>query len=332
MKILLPDAQPPDAHALEAEAAAPIEVEVARARSLDELPPALVASADAIVGYHVMRYDAAFAAAAERCRILVRAGSGTDNVDLAAWRARGIPVCNVPDYGTSEIADHAIALLLALARGFPEYLGRVAEDAARRWGPSPFPATVRRLRGSRLLIVGLGRVGAAVATRARAMGMTVLCFSPRASEEDVAAAGAERYADLHAALAASDCVSLHLALRTETARLVDRAAVAAMKPGMLFVNTARGGLVDEAALLDGLRSGRIAGAALDVLGHEPPDRDHPLVRAARGADPALAGRVIVTPHAAWASPDAMRDMRVGAVTIARDFLLGGPARNCVNGF
>jgi lactate dehydrogenase-like 2-hydroxyacid dehydrogenase len=329
MRILIPDAQFADDHALERVAAGPLEVDIARATSLAEVPQELLAAADAIVAYHRMRYDAVFSEAARACRILVRAGVGTDNVDLAAWRARGIPVCNVPDYATGELADHALALLLALSRGIEAYRGRLAANPSA-WHPLPLPATVRRLAGARLAIVGYGRVGAAVARRAHAFGMEVGCFSPRAAARALEDAGVHRYATLHAALASADAVSLHAALRPDTARMLDAAAIAAMKPGALVVNTARGGLVDERALLEGLHDGRVAGAALDVLEREPPEADHPLLAAATGRDPALAGRVILTPHAAWASAPAMRDMRVRAVETARAFLLEGTLTHCVN--
>lgn len=190
--------------------------------------------------------------------------------------------------------------------------------------------TVRRLAGARLAIVGFGRVGAGVAQRARAFGMTVGCYSPAANPQALEAAGVQRHATLHAAFAAADVVSLHAALRPDTAHMLDAAAIAAMQPGVLVVNTARGALVDERALLDGLRAGRIAGAALDVLEHEPPEAGHPLLAASSGRDPSLAGRVIITPHAAWASAPAMRDMRLRAVTTARAFLLEGTLRHCVN--
>jgi lactate dehydrogenase-like 2-hydroxyacid dehydrogenase len=326
MRILIPDAVFPDDHALERGTAGDIEVEIRRAEGNSELDLAALEKADAIVGYFKVKYDAGIAALAKHCRIFVRAGVGVDKVDIAAWSARGIPVCNVPDYGTTEIADHALALILALARGLAEYQQRVVTAPAAAWALAPMPMTVRRLSGARLLIVGFGAVGRSLARRALAMDMRVAIFSPMARNvpADVEATG-----DLDDALATADVISLHAPLKPETRHLLNRERIERLKPGALIVNTARGALIDPEALYDGLRSGPIAGAGLDVWEKEPPVDDK-LFQALMRGDEWLRGRLIVTPHVAWASADAVRDMRIKAIETARDYLINGTLRNCLN--
>ncbi|HEX9466665.1 MAG TPA: C-terminal binding protein [Alphaproteobacteria bacterium] len=327
MKILLPDTVFADDHALEREAAEGLELEIRHAASTAELDLAALASADAIVGQHRVIYDAAVAAQATSCRVLVRAGAGVDNVDLAAWSARGIPVCNVPDYGISEVADHALGLLLTLARGLQVYHRRVETAASAPWLPFPLPPTVRRLRGAQLLLVGLGAVGRAVAKRAIGLEMRVAYFDPQVAD---APAGVVRATDLDATLPEADVVSLHAPLTAATRHLIDARRIALLKPGALLINTARGGVLDRKALYDGLRSGRVGGAGLDVWEAEPPAADDPLFQALAADEDWLRGRLVVTPHVASISAASIRDMRVKAVETARDYLATGALRHCVN--
>lgn len=328
MTILIPDAAFDDDHALERAAAAPFEVLVRRAARPDDIPAAEWEAAEAVIAYHRLSYDAALCAGLRSCRILVRAGVGCDNVDLAAFTARDIPVCNVPDYGIAEVADHAVALLLALARGVVAFHNAVAADPAQGWDWRLFPPPVRRLAGQRLLVVGFGRVGQAVARRAAALDLAVGFYDPLAQ----AAGDAEirRHDDLDAALAEADIVSLHAALTPATHALIDRRRLNAMKPTAILINTARGGLIDLDALSDALRDGRLAAAGLDVLPQEPPDPAHPLFRALSENAPWLRGRLVVTPHAAFLSRDAILDMRRKAVATAIAYLRDGRLSNCVN--
>ncbi len=253
---------------------------VRRAARPDDIAAAEWAAAEAVIAYHRMSYDAALCAGLDRCRILVRAGVGCDNVDLAAFAARGIPVCNVPDYGIAEVADHTIALLLALARGVVAFhhargrrsragLGLAALSAAgapsrraasadrRLWPDRTGGGAPRRCARSRR-----GILRSAGASGGHARGCAAMTIS-------------------RPALAEADIVSLHAALTTATRALIDRRRLAAMKPGAILINTARGGLVDLDALTEALRDGRIAAAGLDVLPREPPDPAHPLFRALR---------------------------------------------------
>ncbi len=274
--------------------------------------------ADAIVLFHdIPRMSDATFAAADRLRVVVRAGVGYNNVDLAASGSRGIAVCNVPDYGTEEVADHAILLLLAVARHL-----RV-QDAAIRDGAWDYLAgrATPRLRGKTLGLVGCGRIGSATALRAKAFGLDVAFFDPYVPSGVDKALGVRREFRLEDLLARSDFVSLHSYLDDRSHRLIDAAALARMKPGSILINTARGGLVDQGALLEALDSGHLQGAGLDVFEREPLDDDrlrhHP--------------RVILTPHSAFYSVEGFVELRTKAAEEVRRVLLGEPPRNLVNG-
>ncbi len=223
----------------------------------------------------------------EACRAVVRYGVGLDNVDLAAAEDLGIAVGNVPEYGHEEISNHAIALLLALSRKL------VAFDRSVRLGgvDVPAPQSVSRLSHATLGLVGFGRIGRHVARKAQALGVEVIAYDPYAGSAGVELVG------LDALLRRADVVSLHVPLTPETRHMID---VSRMKPGSLLINIGRGGLVDEDALAAALRSGHLAGAALDVTEVEPLPLTSPLLD---------APNLLLTPHVAWVSDVALEDLR-----------------------
>ena len=328
--VVTPDAQYADDGEVEREVAgSSIRLEIFRERDFARLPPDLVTRADAFLIWHEVAFSRDDIARMQRCRVIVRAGVGFDHVDLAAAGEAGIPVCNTPDYGTSEVADHAIALMLALARGIVSYQDALRGDPVGAFNPWVAPL-VGRIRGRRLGIVGLGRIGTATALRAKAFGMEVIAFDPYLPRGQEIAVGVGRTDTLGELLAASDVVSLHTPLTDETRDMIDAAALAAMQPHALLINTARGGVVDSMALLDALQTGRIAGAALDVLPREPEDPDHPLIRAFTATESPLSGRLLLTPHAAWSSPESSRDARRLSTETLVAYLNKGELRNCVN--
>jgi phosphoglycerate dehydrogenase-like enzyme len=264
-----------------------------------------------------------------KVRAVLRSGVGFDNVDIRAWGARGVPVFNVPDYGTSEVADHALALMLALVRGTATYHEKLRADPVANWHYSVAPGPMR-LRGKVFGVVGLGRIGLAAATRARGFGMRIAFYDPFLPAGYEIAVDAARCATLEELMAMSDLVSVHAPASEETRGLVGRAALAAAKPGMVLINTARGAVVDLDALHDAMREGRIAAAGLDVLPREPADPAHPLIAAWTARESWLDGRLTLSPHAAFYSPSSMRDLRVkGMETILRTLATGDLA-NCVN--
>jgi D-3-phosphoglycerate dehydrogenase len=251
--------------------------------------------------------DAA-AIAGTRARVIVRYGVGFDNIDVAAAAARGIAVCNVPDYGTEEVSDHALALMLAAIRRIAEADRRVR---AQGWGV-PMDRKVHRIRGGTLGLVGYGRIGAAFHRKAAALGFArVLVHDPflKAPPE-----GAE-LVSLDTVAREADAISLHAPATNATRHIIGRAFLAQAKPNAVLVNTSRGALIDEAALAAALAEGRLLAAGLDVFETEPLRRDSPL----RGLD-----NVVLTDHAAWYSEQAIADLqRKAAEEVAR--VLGGEA-------
>lgn len=300
----------------------------------DETDPAAIPdeiwrTCDAILVWHRMKITADVVAKLDHCRLIVRVGVGFDNVDGAACRARGIPLSNVPNYGTTEVADHALAMLLHLVRGLGSYEARLKADPVAGFVAENVPV-VRRIRGATFGAIGMGRIGTAIARRAAAFDMKVIYVDPYQPEGHDLGLGIERVRTQEELLRRADIVSLHVPLSEATRNLMGAAQFAAMKPGSIFINIARGGLVDVDALHDALKSGHIAAAGLDVLPKEPPVPAPALIEAWRGNAPWLAGRLVVTPHAAFYSEAGYLDMRTFSAEILLEFLFEGRLRNNVN--
>jgi D-3-phosphoglycerate dehydrogenase len=287
----------------------------ARITYVDSLDAPEVRGADALL-VTTQPVTAATIGTLERCKIISRVGVGLDNIDLPAAAARGIWVTNVPDYAIDEVSMHAIALMLAQMRRIPTY---AAATRAGKWDGST-ASTMRRPGLTTLGVLGFGRIGRAVAAKARGLGLRVLAHDPQIPAAAIAAEGVEPVG-WEELLRAVDYLSLHLPLAPGMPPVIDEKALSLLPPHAYLINTARGGLIDEAALLAALRSGQLAGAALDVLTTEPPAPDHPLL-----ADP----RVTVTPHIAWGSAEASEDVRTkGADEVVR-VLRGERPRNPAN--
>jgi D-3-phosphoglycerate dehydrogenase/C-terminal binding protein len=222
-----------------------------------------VEDADAVMMYHSLSITRVTIARLQKCRLIVRCGVGVDNVDHAFAATRGIAVANVPDYGTEDVADTAIGMMLALARGIHP-LDRKLRDGRGAWSYRQ-AAPLRRLRGSTFGVVGLGRIGSAAALRAKAFGMDVVFFDPFKPDGYDKALGVRRAETLEELLAQSYVVSLHCPLTEQTRHLINARTLALMPPGSYLVNTARGEVVDTDAIPDALASGRLAGAGIDVL-------------------------------------------------------------------
>lgn len=278
--------------------------------------PGEALSAHALILWHSVSITAAVIEKLRNCRAIIRNGVGFDSVDIAAAAARGIPVCNVPDYGTEEVADHAIALTLAMVRQlFP-----LDAEAKRLGWKIEVAAKMRRLRTMQFGIVGLGRIGTATALRAKALGFRVVFFDPFAPAGAHKAVGVERVDSLEELLRGADVVSIHCPLTAESRGMIGTREISQMKPGSFLVNTARGDIVQKAPVLDALRRGHLAGAGLDVVENEP----------LRTAEEATTPNLIVTCHAAFCSPEGLLEMRSTSAKIACAAVLGKPIWNRVN--
>jgi D-3-phosphoglycerate dehydrogenase len=248
-------------------------------------------------------------------RVVGRAGVGVDNIDVPAATERGIVVMNAPDGNTITTAEHTIALLIALARRIPQ---ANASLKSGRWERKTFIGV--ELQGKTLGVVGMGRIGRTVAARARAFGMKIVAFDPFIAPEQARDAEIE-LAPLDELFANADFITVHTPLTAETRGVIGRDAFAKMKKGVRIINCARGGLVDESALYDAIKSGTVAGAALDVFVEEPPAKDHPLL---------MLDEVIVTPHLGASTTEAQEGVAFTVAEQMRDYLLSGALRGAVN--
>ena len=252
---------------------------------------------------------------AECLQVIGRAGIGVDNVDVSAATERGIAVLNTPEGNNITTAEHAISLLLSLARHIPR---ATASVKAGRWEKKQF--TGIELFNRTLGVVGLGNIGRIVAIRAQGLGLKVVAFDPHISRDAAAKLGVE-LVEFDGLLSRADAITVHVPRTKDTVGLLGAKAFARARPGVLIVNAARGGIVDEAALLDALESGQVGGAALDVFEKEPPDPDSPLV---------AHERVICTPHLGASTEQAQVNVSVAVAEQVRDYLLDGLAHNAVN--
>ena len=276
-----------------------------------------------ITSDHLLRFP--------RLRALVRMGVGFDRIDLAAAARQGITVCNVPDYGTTEIADHAMALVLALRRGIILHHDSQRRDPPAAWDAIE-TALIDRSKGQTFGILGLGRVGTAVALRANAFGFRVVFFDPYISNGTELALGIERARTVPDLLAISNVLSLNCLLSAETRGIIGEAELAQLPPHAIVINTARGALLDIDALEKLLKIGHVAGAGLDVLPVDPPGAEPPsLLRAYRRREGWLEGRVVFTPHVAYYSQKARHDMRVKSAETMNAALAGRPRNVIVAG-
>lgn len=255
-------------------------------------------------------------AALPHCRLVVRWGVGYDQIPVQAATELGVAVANAPAYGTEDVAEHAIALLLSAARHVAWFHRAVAEGGY----PDTTSRSIHRMAGRTMGVVGVGRIGSAVARRGIGLGLRVLGFDPYRTDEELRRLGVEPV-DLERLLEASDYVSLHVPLTRETRGLMTADRLAGLRPEAILVNTSRGAVIDEEALIEALRSRRIAAAALDVFEREPLPVDSPL----RTLD-----NVVLTPHAAGFSIEAWADLRDDMCNTAAEWIRDGWAERVVN--
>lgn len=287
-----------------------------------------IEDADAIMVYHYFRLTRASIERLSQCKIIVRPGVGYDGIDIAAARQKGIPVCNVPDYGTEEVADSALAMAITLARG-THFLNSRLKRRIGAWNVDqalPIP----RLRQRTFGIIGCGRIGTAAALRAKAFGFDVVFYDPYVKDGLDKALGIRRVDSLKGLLTESYIVSMHCPLSPQTRGMISSEQIQWMPKGSFLINTARGGVVDTLAVIDALASGHLAGAGIDVLEQEPPPTDSPILAAWRNPDHPAHDRLLLNPHTAFYCDEGCEEFRrKGAMEIARAYR-GEPLRNVVN--
>ena len=286
------------------------------------------AGCDAVVS--VQDIPEQYRAQMKNCRIFVTPKVGFDNIDIQAWGKAGIPVCNVPDYGTQEVADHAIALMMDLMKGVTFHTRELKKDPRGLWRPALNPFG-KRLSACTFGVAGVGRIGTAAVLRAKAFGMDVVMYDPYRENGAELSLGIRRVHTLEELFAESDVVSLHAPLSDETDKLINAQVLAASKPGLVLINTARGPIIDLDALYDALKNNQIAAAGLDVLPEEPANPDHPLIKAWAADEEWIEHRLVMTPHSAFFTPESVYDMRYKGGEVAITFLDQGRLNNCVNG-
>jgi len=290
------------------------ELRPAQCESEEEIVE-LTRDADAVLNCYA-KMTARVIESLQRCKIIARYGIGVDNVDLVAASKARILVTNVPDYCVDEVSDHALALILSLARNI------VAADAGVKSGNWSVTAhgEIRRLRGQTLGLIGFGKIAKALASKVQPLGMKVLVHDPYLDAELISRHGAEAIS-LDRLLAEADAISIHVPLSPETRNLIGDRELALMKATAFLINTSRGGIVDERALADALQQRQLGGAALDVLEVEPPPADHPLRQ---------APNIILTPHLAFYSRESVIELQTKAAEEVARVLKGEPPRSPVN--
>jgi D-3-phosphoglycerate dehydrogenase len=313
MKVLISDNLHPDGIAI-LEQHPNIEVEVRPGLSPDKLMEA-IKDADGLVIRSATKVTAELINAAPRLKVVGRAGTGLDNVDVAAASKRGIVVMNTPGGNTITTAEHAISLLLALARNIPQAAESMREG---KWEKNTFQGT--EIFNKNLGVIGLGRIGSTVAERALGLKMRVIGYDPFITKEVATNLGVE-LVSLDELLARADFITIHTPKTKETAKLLNRKAFRKMKPGVRLINCARGGLIDEEALREALTEGRVAGAALDVFDSEPPPSDWQLRQMAN---------VICTPHLGASTQEAQANVAVAICEQILEYLVYGTIKNAVN--
>ncbi len=288
----------------------------------------VVERAAAIMVYHAISLTEKTIRNLKQCKLIVRCGVGYDNVDGDVARELGIPLANVPDYGTEEVADSAIGMTLSLTRGI-HFMNNRLQRSRGEWSYSQL-SPLQRLRGKTFAILGLGCIGTATALRAKALGFQVLFYDPYLPQGVDKALGIQRADSLDQLVQDAYVLSLHCPLTEETREIVDDELLSKMPAGGYFVNTARGGLVKPQTVLNAITSGHLAGAGIDVLPVEPPEQDNPLVAAWRDPAHSAYDRVIINPHSAFYCEQGLEDMRIKGSENCLRVLQGKDPVNVVN--
>jgi|TARA_B110000444_G_scaffold91733_1_gene86672 D-3-phosphoglycerate dehydrogenase/C-terminal binding protein len=286
-------------------------------------------SADAIITYRGAQTVMSSIDKIKNTKVIIRGGVGFDGLDLIELGKRGIAVFNVPDYGTTEVADHAISLMLMMRRGLDQYQDKMKQSPTTNWKYIEGPC-VDRIRGKTFGVFGLGRIGNATAKRAQAFDMDIVFYDPYLPDGIDISLGYKRVNTPEELFSLSDTISIHCLLNDETRNLIDKKLFSKAKKSLLIINTARGPIINLDDLYAALKENMISGAALDVLPQEPPTSLHPLLKAYVNEEQWLSGKFTLTPHVAFYSPPGLEDLRSKAVRTAISYINNQNLRNCQN--
>ena len=328
MRILITDLNTEIHKELESKSAGSgVELDVFKAAT--DVPELSWNKANAIITYRGSKIVMDAISKINNTKIIVRGGVGFDGLDLNKLGQKGIAVCTVPDYGTTEVADHAVGLMLMMRRGLDQYDKLMKLNANENWRYIISPC-LDRIRGKTFGILGLGRIGNAVAKRASSFDMDVVFYDPYLPDGAELSYGYKRVNNLKSLFEISDTISIHCPLDEKTEGIINKSILFHAKKSLLLINTARGKIINLKDLYHALKNNIISGAALDVLPNEPPNNSDPLIKAFMNNEGWLSGRFTLTPHAAYYSPPGLEDLRSKAVKTVVEYIKNGNLRNCQN--
>ena len=295
--------------------------------SLLEITDDLWSTCDGMLVWHDFNYSKNIISKLSKCKGIVRVGTGVDNVDLKAAAEAGIVVSNVPDYGINDVADHTLALILSLERGILRFNQSILDKGPWDW---ELGANLERIQGKTIGIIGMGRIGTAVAMRSKAFGLNVLFYDPYIRVGIEKSLNVSRVNELKDLLNRSDIITIHTPLTDITKGMVDSEFFQQMKRGSSLINTARGEIILMDELYVALKNDKIKWAGLDVLEIEPINYRHPLIQAWHGNEKWIKDRLIITPHAAFYNIDSYLEMRRKAAEELKRIISDQKPNNCVN--
>ena len=301
-------------------------IKVCNAKTNNDVPDKLLHEADAILFYDLIKLDKKFLKKLKKCKALVRVGVGVDNVDLKYAKQIGIPVCNVPDYGVDEVADFAMGSILFTNGNFLSYFN---ETSKKKWIRE---SSCLRLEGRTLGIIGLGRIGSALAIRANAFKMKVIFYDPYVESGKDKVLNVKRVLSLEEISKYSDFISLHCPLTKETENIINKNFFKLSKKNLVLINSARGKNIDLNDLRIALKNNKIKAAILDVLPNEPISYENQLLRDYLNKNKYLKDRLIITPHSAFYSDQSIIEIRQKGAFEVKRILEGLKPLNCVNNF
>ena len=325
--ILIPDVVVPPAQIEHDVLGDKYNITVGEAQESGDIPEEIWKQSHGILAFHLIDYNAELLSKLENCQVIVRLGVGYDNIDLGEARCRNIAVCNVPDYGTEEVADHTLGLLLALVRGIPGYQQAIKN---RNWARND--NITFRLSGKTIGIIGLGRIGMAVAIRCKSFGMNIVFYDPYLDDGYDKALGITRADTLEDFLEQSDIISIHAPSTKETRGMVGSDFLSKVRDGCILINTARGDIINLDELYKIMKLGKVKACGLDVLPIEGHSSEQQLVVDYENDAQWLKDRLIITPHVAYYSAEAYTELRYKAAKQIKGAIDGQEIKNCVNNF